>query len=187
MIRILTFKEFSLIESSSAGNRTQNYTIPFKYSLKDPRYNYNSTSFVEDLEAFLLEKPHLKKEILKFLMKKEKINKISDLKNKPFAFVYKLIPEIEKIIDENNYEPDIIMPGGGLLFIKNKFFKDGSSADFYINKKGTKIEVVKTNIDGTEESKIYPIKLFSTDDYEFTEEEKEKLKTILKTKGIVNY
>jgi hypothetical protein len=47
--------------------------------------------------------------------------------------------EIERIIEAGEYEPETTMPGGGLLFIRNKIFTNGGGADFYINRKGTRI------------------------------------------------
>ena len=178
MNRIFTFKEFTLNESSAAGNRNQIYTIPFKYSSSDPKSGYNSKKFVDDLKAIFIENPKIKKEIIKYL-KNKGILKIEELEQKSFSFVYNLIPEIEKIITVGKYEPKIIMPGGGLLFIRNKIFKDGTSADFYINRKKTKIEVVYNDKKGNEKSIIYPLTEFPIDKYEFTKEEKEKLNSLL--------
>ena len=62
MKKIFTFKEFSINESTAAGNREKTYSIPFSYSSNDPKYGYNSKSFVDDLESIFIEKPELKKE-----------------------------------------------------------------------------------------------------------------------------
>lgn len=184
MKKILTFKQFNLNESTAAGNREQTYTIPFSYSSNDPKHGYNSKSFVDDLEAIFVERPELKKEITEFLSKTTGISKIEDLSTKPFSFISGIIPEIERIISAGEYEPETIMPGESLLFMRNKKLKFGKEADFYINRKGTKIEVVTDDERGREKSEIYQSDSFPVDRYEFTDNEKEELEALLKAKGI---
>ena len=75
------------------------------------------------------------------------------------------------------------MPGGGLLFIRNKILDNGKGADFYINRKGTKIEVVTDNFNGEEKVIFHDSKNFPYDRYNFTQEEKEELQSIIKAKG----
>jgi len=183
MRRIYTFNEFGLNESSAAGNNGQFYTIPFKYTSNDPKKGYNSKTFVDDLKTIFLEKPKLAEEITEFLVANAEISRIDDLIIKPFSFISKLIPEIERIIDAGEYEPEMIMPGGGLLFIRNKMFKDGSGADFYINKKGTKVEVVFDDDLGKDKSALFMVDNFPYDKFEFTEEEKEELEALVKARG----
>ena len=183
MRRIYTFNEFGLNESSAAGNNGQFYTIPFKYTSNDPKKGYNSKTFVDDLKTIFLEKPKLADEITEFLVANAEISRIDDLIVKPFSLISKLIPEIERIIDAGEYEPEMIMPGGGLLFIRNKMFKDGSGADFYINKKGTKVEVVFDDDLGKDKSALFMVDNFPYDKFEFTEEEKEELEALVKARG----
>jgi len=99
------------------------------------------------------------------------------------VLVSRLIPEIERIIDAGEYEPEMLMPGEGLLFIRNKIFKDGSGADFYINKKGTKVEVVFDDEMGNDNAALFMVDNFPYDRFEFTEEEKEELEALVKAKG----
>jgi hypothetical protein len=75
------------------------------------------------------------------------------------------------------------MPGGGLLFIRNKIFANGGGADFYINRKGTKVEVVTEDEMGNEKVRIFDIEKFPFDRFEFTEEDKEELNALKKAKG----
>jgi hypothetical protein len=184
MKKILDFKDFSLLESTAAGNRELSYKIPFSYTSNDPKEGYSSKSFVSDLESVFIDKPHLKKEISEFLSGKVGITKISDLSNKPISFIIKLIPEIERIIDAGEYEPELTMPGGGLLFIRNKKFSNGKSADFYINRKGTKIEVVTEDELGKEKVMTFEIDRFPFDRFEFKDEEREELNALRKAKGV---
>jgi hypothetical protein len=183
MRRIYTFKEVEINESSAAGNNGQFYSIPFKYTSNDPKNGYNSKTFVDDLKSIFIEKPKLEKEITEFLVANAEISRIDDLSIKPFSLISKLIPEIERIIEAGEYEPEMTMPGGGLLFIRNKTFKDGSGADFYINKKGTKIEVVLEDDMGKDKVALFTIDNFPFDRFEFTEEEKEELEALIKAKG----
>jgi len=183
MRRIYTFNEFGLNESSAAGNNGQFYTIPFKYTSNDPKKGYSSKTFVDDLKSIFIEKPNLKKEIIEFLVANAEISRIDDLAIKPFSLVAKLIPEIERIIDAGEYEPEMIMPGEGLLFIRNKIFKDGTGADFYINKKGTKVEVVFDDEMGKDKAALFMADSFPYDRFEFTEEEKEELEALVKARG----
>lgn len=184
MRNIKKFKDFSINESSAAGNRDNTYEIPFKFTSNDPRYGYNSRTFVEDLKSIFIEKPALKKQIIEFLSDCIGISSIDDLILKPFSLVSDLIPEIERIIEAGEYEPELIMPGGALIFIRNKVFSDGTGADFYINRKGNKIEVVTDNPEGGDRSSIYNTQNFPFDRYEFTEEEREELEALIKAKGL---
>ena len=184
MKNILNFDAFNMNESSAAGNRDVTYDIPFKYSSNDPKYGYNSKSFVEDLESIFIESPELKREILEFLVDTFNIITINDLKDKPFSLISDIIPEIERIIDGGGYEPELMMPGEGLLFIRDKKMKEGTSVDFYINKIGTKIEVIREDENGKEISNIYNSLEFPFDEYQFTEAEIEEFEALLKAKGI---
>lgn len=183
MRRIYTFNEFGINESSAAGNNGQFYTIPFKYTSNDPKKGYNSKTFVDDLKSIFSEKPGIQKEITEFLVANAEISRIDDLAIKPFAMVSRLIPEIERIIDAGEYEPEMIMPGGALLFIRNKIFKDGTGADFYINKKGTKVEVVFDDDMGKDRVELFTVDNFPFDRFEFSEEEKEELEALVKARG----
>jgi hypothetical protein len=182
MKNILDFKSFSINESTAAGNRWEKYEIPFSYSSKDSREGYTSKSFTDDLNAAILERPEIKDEILAFLSDQLDIVKIEDLGKKPFSYVKEIIPEIERIIRAGEYEPDVTMPGGALLFIRNKKLSDGRTVDFYINRKGTKIEVVYDGEDG-EECKIYYSSDFPFDQYEFAKEEQEEIENMIRAKG----
>jgi hypothetical protein len=182
MKRIFTFNQFNLNESSAAGNMGQTHSIPFAYTSNDPRNGYSSKSFVDDLKTVFIEKPELKNQIIQFLSDNLKISKIDDLSYIPFVHISKIISEIERIIEAGEYEPETIMPGGALLFIRNKTFKDGSGADFYINRKGTKIEVVTEDETGKEKVKIFDSLKFPFDRYEFTDEEKDELDALIKAK-----
>ena len=183
MRRIFTFNQFNLDESSAAGNMGQTYSIPFAYTSNDPKDGYSSKSFCDDLEAVFIEKPNLRKEILEFLSSNLGISKIEELAIMPFVKVAKVIPEIERIIEAGEYEPETTMPGGGLLFIRNKIFANGGGADFYINRKGTKVEVVTEDEMGNEKVRIFDIEKFPFDRFEFTEEDKEELNALKKAKG----
>jgi hypothetical protein len=183
MKNIKNFDQFSIYESSSAGSREHTYEIPFAYTSNDPKFGYSSKSFVDDLEALFVEKPSLKKEIIEFLVQNTGISRLQDLALKPFSYVKDIIPEIERIIAAGEYEPELIMPGGALLFIRNKVMSNGRSADFYINKKGTKIEVVTEDINGEEKVYFYDSNSFPYERFEFTPEEKEELQSIIKAKG----
>ncbi len=182
MKKILSFDEFSINESSAAGNMGVTYSIPFAYTSNDPKDGYSSKSFCDDLQAVFVEKPNLKKEILGFLSSNLGISKIEDIASMPFANIAKIIPEIERIIEAGEYEPETTMPGGGLLFIRNKIFVNGGGADFYINRKGTKIEVVSEDETGKEKVKIFDIDKFPFDRYEFTEDEMEELNAMKRAK-----
>lgn len=184
MKKILDFNQFSLLESSAAGNREQTHNIPFSYTSHDPKEGYSSKSFVSDLKAIFIDKPEIKKEVIEFLSSKVGITKIDDLGDRPISFVSKLIPEIERIIDAGEYEPEVTMPGGALLFIRNKKFSDGTGADFYINRKGTKIEVVTEDNLGKEKVMVFDINNFPFDRFEFKDEEREELNALRKAKGI---
>jgi hypothetical protein len=186
MRKIFTFNEFNLNESSAAGNMEQTYVIPFAYTSNDPKNGYNSKSFSDDLGAVFIEKPNLKKEIMEFLSLNLGILKIEELATIPFINIARLIPEIERIIEAGEYEPETTMPGGGLLFIRNKIFTSGRGADFYINRKGTKIEVVTEDETGNENVRIFDIKKFPFDRFEFTEDEREELEALSKAKNGAN-
>lgn len=183
MRRIKLFKDFNINESSAAGNRDNTYQIPFTYTSNDPKIGYNSKSFVDDLKSIFVEKPDLKNPILQFLINSVGISKIDDLSDKPFALIKDIIPEIERIIGAGEYEPEITMPGGALLFIRNKIMSDGKGADFYVNRKGTKIEVVTEDENGNEKVFTFDSSNFPSDRFEFTPEEKDELESILKAKG----
>ena len=184
MKKILDFKQFGILESTAAGNRELNHTIPFSYSSNDPKEGYNSKSFVADLEALFLDKPHIKKEISEFLSDKLGILKIEDLQNKPISTIARIIPEIERIIDAGEYEPEMTMPGGALLFMRNKKMDNGTTADFYVNRKGTKIEVVTEDETGKEKVMSFPIENFPLDRFQFSGEEKDEFEAIKKAKGV---
>ena len=182
MRRLIKFDDFSINESTAAGNRWDKYNIPFSYTSRDSREGYSSKSFADDLNAAILERPEIKKEILSYLSDQLDILKIEDIAKKPFSYVKEIIPEIERIIRAGEYEPDVTMPGGSLLFIRNKRLSDGRSVDFYINRKGTKIEVVFDGEKG-DECKIYHSSDFPFDQYEFSDEEREEILNIIKAKG----
>lgn len=182
MKKILDFKNFVINESTAAGNRWEKYDIPFSYTSKDSREGYSSKSFTDDLKAAILERPEIKKEIMAYLSDTLDIVQIDDLAKKPFSYVRKAIPDIERIIRAGEYEPDLTMPGGALLFIRNKKLSDGRGVDFYINRKGTKIEVVYDGENG-DESKIYQSNDFPFGEYEFSEEEREEIENMIKAKG----
>ena len=182
MKKLLYFEQF-LNESTAAGNRDESFTVPFKYSSKDSKSGYNSKSFVDDLESIILEKPELEMEIKKFLKDSLLTNNIEDLAQKPFSYIIEIIPEIERIIDAGEFEPEVTMPGGGLLFLAKKKLKNGRFADFYINRKGTKIEVSTEDDNGKEFCEIYKSESFPFEKWEFTEDEIEEVKEMLKGKG----
>ena len=178
MRRIFNFNEF-INESSAAGNMDRTFKVPFAYSSHDPKVGYNSKSFLNDLKSIFVEKPELKKEIVEFTISSMGISDIENLADRPFVDIIKIIPEIERIIETGEYEPETVMPGGSVLFIRNKVLSDGTSADFYINRYGTKIEVVTEDETGNE--KVYRIDAnkFPFDRFNFTEEEiKETLEII---------
>lgn len=178
MIRIFTFDQF-INESSAAGNMDKTYKVPFAYSSHDSREGYNSRTFVDDLESIFIEKPELKKEITKFISSSMKVSSIEQLATKPFSDVIKIIPEIERIIEAGEYEPEEEMPGGAILFIRNKMLKNGFGADFYLNMYGTKIEVVTE--DETGEEKVYMFKSdkFPYDRFGFSEEERKEAEDLI--------
>lgn len=183
MKKIRTFNEFNLLESSAAGNREKTYELPFKYSSNDPKYGYTSKSFVDDLKSIFIEKPFLKREIISFISRNLGISNIDDLSSKPFALISEIFPEIERIIDAGEYEPELTMPGGALLFIRNKIFRDGTGADFYINRKGNKVEVVSEDSSGIEKVEMYEVERFPFDRYEFSQDEAEELKALIRAKN----
>lgn len=183
MKRIKAFKEFCVNESSAAGSREQTFMIPFKYTSNDPKFGYSSKSFVADLKALFVEKPQLKNDIIEFLVTSVGISRIEDLAGKPFSTIKGMIPEIERIISAGEYEPELVMPGGALLFIRNKKMKDGRGADFYINRKGTKIEVVTEDSNGVEKVLFFDSTSFPYDRFEFSDEEKSELEALIKAKG----
>ena len=183
MKRIKGFQEFCVNESSAAGSREQTFTIPFKYTSNDPKFGYSSKSFVDDLKALFVEKPQLKNDILEFLVASIGISRIEDLANKPFSTIKEMIPEIERIISAGEYEPELVMPGGALLFIRNKKMKDGRGADFYINRKGSKIEVVTEDFNGVEKVVFFDSASFPYDRFEFSDDERAELEALIKAKG----
>lgn len=185
MKNIVKFKDF-LNESTAAGNREQTFEVPFKFSSNDPRFGYNSKSFVDDLKTIFLEKPHVKKEILEFL-KDVNIFDLDQLEAKPFSFVGQLIPEIERIIEAGDYQPDSIMPGGAILFLRGKKLEGGKSADFYLNKRGTKIEVVLDDEAGKESVERHDANTFPYDQFQFSKEEKEELQALIRGKASLKF
>ncbi len=184
MKKIKNFDQFSIYESSAAGNRESTYSIPFSYTSNDPRFGYSSKSFVDDLEALFIEKPSLEKEITEFLIKNTGVSRIKDLALKPFSLIKDIIPEIERIISAGEYEPELVMPGGALLFIRNKKLSSGKGADFYLNRRGTKIEVVTEDANGDEKVYFFDSKSFPYERFEFTQEEREELESLIKAKGV---
>lgn len=180
MKKIFNFKEF-INESSAAGNMDKTYKVPFAYSSHDPKLGYNSKSFVEDLRSIFVEKPELEKEITEFISTMMNMS-LEDLEYRPFSEVSKIIPDIERIIEAGEYEPETVMPGGSLLFIRNKSMSNGSSADFYINRHGTKIEVVTEDEYGQERVYRFTSEKFPFDRFEFTDAEIEDLKRIIEEK-----
>ena len=180
MKKIFNFKEF-INESSAAGNMDKTYKVPFAYSSHDPKLGYNSKSFVEDLRSIFVEKPELEKEITEFISTMMNMS-LEDLEYRPFSEVSKIIPDIERIIEAGEYEPETVMPGGSLLFIRNKSMSNGSSADFYINRHGTKIEVVTEDEYGQERVYRFTSEKFPFDRFEFTDAEIEDLKKIIEEK-----
>jgi hypothetical protein len=178
MRRIFNFDEF-INESSAAGNMEKTYDVPFSYSSHDPKEGYNSRSFVEDLESIFVEKPELKKEITRFIASTMKISSIEQLSTRPFSDIIKIIPEIERIIEAGEYEPEEYMPGGAILFIRNKMLKNGFGADFYLNSHGTKIEVVTEDETGEERVYMFKSDKFPFDRFNFTEEEKKETQDLI--------
>lgn len=178
MRRIFNFDQF-INESSAAGNMDKTYNIPFAYSSNDPKDGYSSKSFVDDLKSIFVEKPDLKKEITEFISSTMQISSIDQLASKPFAEIIKIIPEIERIIEAGEYEPEIKMPGGALLFIRNKMLSNGFGADFYINRHGTKIEVVTEDETGEERVYMFKAEKFPFDRFEFNDEEKRETEDLI--------
>ena len=178
MRRIFNFNQF-VNESSAAGNMDKTYNIPFKYSSNDPKNGYNSKSFVDDLKSIFIEKPELKKEINEFISSTMKISSLDDLAKKTFSEIIKIIPEIERIIEAGEYEPETKMPGGAILFIRNKILKNGRGADFYINRHGSKIEVVTEDEAGEERVYLFKADKFPFDRFDFTDEEVEETKSVM--------
>lgn len=181
MRRIFTFNQY-INESSAAGNMDRTFNVPFSYSSHDPKLGYNSKSFLDDLKSLFVEKPDLKNEIQKFTIESLGISDLEDLATRPFVDVIKIIPEIERIIEAGEYEPEMVMPGGSTLFIRNKQLENGTSADFYINRYGTKIEVVTENEIGEERVYRFKASKFPFDRFKFTEEEIDETQEIIKSK-----
>jgi hypothetical protein len=181
MKKIIKFKDF-VNESTSAGSREETIDMPFKFSSNDPKFGYSSKSFVDDLKTIFLEKPYLKKEILSFLKSLE-IFDFKALELKPFFFIKQIIPEIERIIESGDYLPDSIMPGGAILFIRGKKLETGRSADFYLNNRGTKIEVVLEDGKGKEHVERFDVNSFPYDKFKFTKEEQEELQALIRAKS----
>ena len=181
MRRIFNFNEF-LNESSAAGNMDRSYKIPLAYSSHDPKVGYNSKSFLDDLKSLFVEKPELKKEIIEFTVSSLGISDLEELGSRPFVDVIKIIPEIERIIEAGDYDPETLMPGGSTLFIRNKILKDRTSADFYINRHGTKIEVVTENETGEEKVYRFEASKFPFDRFEFSDEERRETEEIIESK-----
>lgn len=182
MRRIFSFNQF-INESSAAGNMDKTYNVPFSYSSHDPKEGYNSKSFVDDLESIFVEKPELKEEITKFIATTMKISSIDQLSTRPFSDIVKIIPEIERIIEAGEYEPEEKMPGGAILFIRNKILKNGFGADFYLNSHGSKIEVVTEDRSGEERVYIFKADKFPYDRFNFTEEEKQETEELIRKRS----
>lgn len=180
MDKIYTFEKFMINESSSAGNRDQ--IDGFVYGSNDQKDRYDVSGFIDYLEKTFIDNPEVKPKIIDILSKNLGILDIHELNEMPFSLISDIIKEIEEKIGK--YEVETIMPGGALLFIRNKQLKDGKGADFYINKKGTKIEVITENAYGEDKSIIYRTLEFNPDKYGFTKDECEKLESLIKAKGI---
>lgn len=178
MRRLFNFTEF-INESSAAGNMDRTYSMPFKYSSHDPKEGYNSKSFVDDLKSVFVEKPELKKEITTFISTTMRISNIDDLATRPFSEISAIIPEIERIIEAGEYEPELKMPGGAILFIRNKILKNGRGADFYLNRYGTKIEVVTEDVEGNEKVMLFKSEDFPFGRFNFTDEEKQETEDLI--------
>ena len=178
MRRIFSFDQF-INESSAAGNMDRTYSVPFAYSSNDPKDGYNSKTFVDDLESIFIEKPELKEEITKFISTTMKISSVDQLSSRPFSEIIKIIPEIERIIEAGEYEPEEAMPGGAILFIRNKMLKNGFGADFYLNSHGTKIEVVTEDETGMEKVYMFKSDKFPFERFNFTEEEKQETEDLI--------
>jgi hypothetical protein len=178
MKRIFNFTQF-INESTAAGNMDKTYNIPFRYSSHDPKNGYNSKIFVDDLKSIFLEKPELKKEITEFISSSMNVSTLDDLYKRPFSEIVKLIPEIERIIEAGEYEPELKMPGGTTLFIRNKILKNGKGADFYLNSHGSKIEVVTEDDEGNEKVYHFRSEKFPFDRFNFTEEEKKETEDLI--------
>lgn len=178
MRRIFNFNQF-INESSAAGNMNRTFKVPFAYSSHDPKVGYNSKSFYDDLNSLFIEKPEIKKEITKFIISSMGIMDLSEISKRPFSEVVKIIPEIERIIEAGEYEPETIMPGGSILFIRNKTMNNGSSADFYMNRHATKIEVVTEDESGQEKVYRFSSEKFPFDRFEFSTEEIEETKDLI--------
>jgi hypothetical protein len=178
MRKIFNFQQF-INESTAAGNMDNTYSIPFKYSSHDPKEGYNSRTFLDDLNSIFVEKPELKKEIIEFISSSMGIISLEELAKKPFSYISEIIPEIERIIEAGEYEPEIRMPGGATLFIRNKEIKNGKNADFYLNSHGTKIEVVTEDEDGNEKVYRFSSDKFPFDRFNFTDQEKEETANLI--------
>ena len=177
MKRIFNFTQF-INESTAAGNMDKTYNIPFRYSSHDPKNGYNSKIFVDDLKSIFLEKPELKKEITEFISSSMNVSTLDDLYKRPFSEIVKLIPEIERIIEAGEYEPELKMPGGATLFIRNKILKNGKGADFYLNSHGSKIEVVTKTMKGMKKFIILDPKNFHSTDLILQRKRKKKQKIL---------
>lgn len=185
MKKILDFNGF-LNESTAAGNMDRTYKIPFKYSAHDPKEGYNSRKFIDDLKTVFIEKPELKKEILKFITTVTSVSSIDDLKDRPFSEIIKIIPNIEKIIAAGEYEPELKMPGDSVLFMRNKETQQGKTADFYMNKYGTKIEVVTEDEVGDETVYIFRSEKFPYDRFNFNNDEIKITKDLISAKKSIS-
>jgi hypothetical protein len=74
------------------------------------------------------------------------------------------------------------MPGGAILFIRNKILKNGRGADFYMNSHGTKIEVVTEDVEGNEKVMVFRTEEFPFERFDFTDEEKQETEDLVKEK-----
>lgn len=181
MRRIFNFNQF-INESSAAGNMERTFKVPFSYSSHDPKVGYNSKSFYDDLNSLFVEKPDLKKEITQFIISQMGIIDLEEISLRPFSEVIKIIPEIERIIDSGEYESETVMPGGAILFIRNKTMDNGKNADFYINRHGSKIEVVTEDEKGDEKVYRFDSDEFPFNRFKFTPEEIEETKELIDSK-----
>ena len=108
-----------------------------------------------------------------------KVSSVDQLSSRPFSEIIKIIPEIERIIEAGEYEPEEAMPGGAILFIRNKMLKNGFGADFYLNSHGTKIEVVTEDETGMEKVYMFKSDKFPFERFNFTEEEKQETEDLI--------
>jgi len=82
------------------------------------------------------------------------------------------------------YAQELAFPGAALLFIRNKRLSSGKGGDFYINRRRSKIEVVTEDANGDEKVYFFDSKSFPYERFEFTQEEREELESLIKAKGV---